>query len=272
MKLSTHIEHRRRIRASVEYLAASLKARPDGWAQLSELADAAHLSPYHYLRLYRHAVGETPQVTQRRLKLALARQSLQTPSARVIDVALAHGYESAQAFSRAYRAQFGVAPTEHQRVPACPEPSVRAWVAHVPTLAMQMMPLGDAAGDAALVFDEFMACLDLADVPRHGQDMFCIISPEGQLEQGGALQNRWVNTGLRLARRVYGDSLHLCLCGQPDAVWKSLKTRPEFEWRHGDRPLLMRYLNDPAYKPREEQCIELYVPLKTSLPLRRGRV
>jgi AraC-like DNA-binding protein len=266
MKLATVIEHRRRVRSSVEHLAHTLQTRPHSWPSLAELAEVASLSPYHFIRVYRRAVGETPQVTVRRLKLdAARRQLLERRSAGVLDVALDHGYESAQAFSRAYQRQFGTAPGAQRRQdPARAVPAVRSWLAEVPVLSMQTMALPRESEAVPGVFDEFMGHLDMAGVPRFGQDMFCVISPGLALVAAGALQNRWVDRSLRLSQGHFGGKLHLCAAGQPDVVWQRLRQAGAVRHRDEANPILLRYVNDPAYKARAEQLVEVYVPLAIS--------
>lgn len=271
MKLATFIDHRRRVRAAVQHLAARLQAHPHEWPSLRALAEVAHLSPYHFLRVYQHAVGETPQVTVRRLKLEAASVQLQGGSASVLDVALDHGYDSAQAFARAYGAYFGQAPSRHrQQHLSAAEPGVRTWLAELPAMPMQAMPIPPGTADVGLVFDEFMGHLDKAEVPRHGQDVFCVMSPEGRLTHAGALQNPWVDGALRLERHTHGGARHLCLVGQPDAVWRQWRLLAPAASRHPGRALLLRYLNDPAYKARSEQRIELYVPMAARAPGHEG--
>jgi AraC-like DNA-binding protein len=263
-RLTTAIEHRRRIRQSVQHLQSRLQADPGAWPSLQELAEAACLSPFHFIRLYQHATGETPQATARRLKLQSAREQLAgAPHAGVLDVALAHGYESAQAFSRAYRREFGFTPSE--RMPSGDAP-VHAWVVSLPVLPMQALAMSSPAADAGLAFDELMGHLDVGGVPRHHQDMFGVLTPELAFSHACALDNSLVRNSLRLPTARHGEGLHLCISGQPDAVWRRRREPLVAAARDGERPLLLRYLNDPAYRALPEQRIELYLPLPPGAP------
>lgn len=263
-RLATAIEHRRRIRQSVQHLQSRLQADAGAWPSLNELAEAACLSPFHFIRLYQHATGETPQATARRLKLQSARELLANePRAGVLDVALAHGYESAQAFARAYRREFGIAPSERMPTPDAP---VHAWVVNLPALPMQALAMSSPAEDAGLTFDELMGHLDVGGVPRHHQDMFGVLSPELTFTHACALDNSLVRHSLRLPTAGHGQGLHLCISGQPEAVWRRRRAPWVAAARHEERPLLLRYLNDPAYRALPEQRIELYVPLRDGAP------
>lgn len=260
LRLATALEHRRRIRRSVGWLQEQLQARPDAWPTLQELSGAAALSPFHFLRLYQRATGETPGATALRLKLQSARELLQAqPGRKVLDVALEHGYDSAQAFSRAYRRQFGIAPSD--RPLADHELAAAAWVVALPDLRLRSLAVG-AAQDVGGAFDELMGQLDVAEVPRHCQDMFSVISPDLRFTQACALENEPVRRSLRLPILHVEGGPHVCLGGPRNAVWRRWRDPAIAAARDPGRPLLLRYLNDPAYRARQDQRIELYMPLR----------
>lgn len=239
-----------------------LQARPDAWPTLATLAEAACLSPYHFIRLYQHATGETPQATMRRLKLRSARQMLASqPKRSVMEVALEHGYDSAQAFARAFRQQFGSTPSARRPDAHDDDAAAHAWVVALPALPMQAMGIAAGNRDIAATFDELMGHLDASAVPRHHQDMFCVISPGLQFSQACVMENTRVNSSLRLASQQYGQGAHLCISGSPQAVWRRWREPVLASLRHEEQPMLLRYLNDPAYRTSQEQRIELYVPL-----------
>jgi AraC-like DNA-binding protein len=263
-RLRAAIENRRRIRRSVEYLQSHLLQRPDAWPTLAELAEAAALSPYHFIRLYQNATGETPVATARRLKLQAARARLLAQAhVSVLDVALSCGYENAQAFTRAFRREFGWVPSARQQHAREGAPMAASWVVKLPPLVMQSLAIARGSRDAGLTFDEVMGSLDLARVPRYQQDMFCVISSELQLAQACVLDSPGI-PGLGLQRQRHGDGLYLCISGQPQAAWRRWRDPLVAAARQDDAPVLLRYLNDPAYRVPSEQRIELYVPLRSA--------
>jgi AraC family transcriptional regulator len=107
MKPSTERDYRRRIARVVE----TILLEPGGPHTLESLAAVAHLSPYHFHRVYRAVMGESVVETVKRLRLAEAAQRL-TDAAQVTAVAHDAGYDSAQAFARAFRGFTGVSPSE----------------------------------------------------------------------------------------------------------------------------------------------------------------
>lgn len=85
----------------------------DAPLNLEALAAVAHFSPYHFHRLFLAWMGETlgDYLARRRLEKSAQRLRGQ-PESTVLSIALGVGYGSAEAFSRAFKARFGVSPTQ----------------------------------------------------------------------------------------------------------------------------------------------------------------
>jgi len=79
---------------------------------LARLARRAGLSARHLQSLFRASVGVAPHVHYLALRLNAARRKVIETSATFADIAAATGFNSASAFSRSYRAQFGESPSE----------------------------------------------------------------------------------------------------------------------------------------------------------------
>jgi AraC family transcriptional regulator len=73
-------------------------------------SQAAYLSPWHFHRVFEAVLGLTVTEYIRERKLTAAAYRLVESDARIIDIALASGYESQEAFSRAFKRRFGTAP------------------------------------------------------------------------------------------------------------------------------------------------------------------
>lgn len=96
----------------------------DRQLDLEELATVACFSPFHFHRIFRGMVGESVMEYVRRLRLEQAAQKLRFSDRPVIDVALDSGYESHEAFTRAFSARFGLAPSSYRKArktPASPD-------------------------------------------------------------------------------------------------------------------------------------------------------
>ena len=79
---------------------------------LEQLAEVAHFSPYHFHRIFRAMVGEGVAEYIRRVRLERAAIALKATTDSVTNVAFDAGYGSHEAFSRAFRRQFGMSPYE----------------------------------------------------------------------------------------------------------------------------------------------------------------
>jgi len=80
------------------------------------LADVAGLSPYHFSRAFTARLGESVMgyVRERRLEKAAIRLMGARPPA-LIELAFDSGFESQEAFTRAFRRRFGVPPGQFKR-------------------------------------------------------------------------------------------------------------------------------------------------------------
>ena len=83
--------------------------------RLDTLAAIAHFSPFHFHRIYQAVTGETVAATIRRVRLAHATLLLDRGRQSIARVALQVGYESPQAFTRAFRQFTGESPRGFQR-------------------------------------------------------------------------------------------------------------------------------------------------------------
>lgn len=80
------------------------------------LASVAGFSIPHFHRVFRAQVGESAASYVRRLRLHRAGQKLRMGAVDITEVALAAGYDSHAAFSKAFKQQFGVSPSEFRQL------------------------------------------------------------------------------------------------------------------------------------------------------------
>ncbi|HEY0867986.1 MAG TPA: GyrI-like domain-containing protein, partial [Fimbriimonas sp.] len=81
----------------------------------SELAEAAGFSPFHFSWLFGGLMGESPGEMLRRLRIERAAYCLGSSDTTVCRLAFESGYDSQEAFARAFRSSFHVAPSEFRR-------------------------------------------------------------------------------------------------------------------------------------------------------------
>ncbi len=106
MRDSTRLDYQMRIDRVQAKIAEDLSTSLD----LEELARLARLSPFHFHRVFRAFCGEPLGQYVRRLRLERAALLLRHSDRSVTDVALAVGYESPAAFSRAFEQSFDLSP------------------------------------------------------------------------------------------------------------------------------------------------------------------
>jgi AraC family transcriptional regulator len=84
----------------------------DQYLDLETLAEVAHFSPFHFHRLFAAWMGETlgSYLRRRRCEIAATRLAAQ-PGVAILQIALAVGFGSAEAFTHAFSARFGCSPT-----------------------------------------------------------------------------------------------------------------------------------------------------------------
>lgn len=86
---------------------------------LDDVAAVAGLSRFHLSRSFAHVAGRPVTAYVRARRLSEAAKALCDREAGILDVALAYGYGSHEAFTRAFRDQFGVTPQAVRRKGDC---------------------------------------------------------------------------------------------------------------------------------------------------------
>lgn len=95
-----------RMNNAVDYIELNLTDE----ISYEKLAQIACCSTYHFQRMFSFITGVPLSEYIRRRRLTLAAFELQTSNIKVIDVAVKYGYESPEAFSRAFKNLHGVMP------------------------------------------------------------------------------------------------------------------------------------------------------------------
>ena len=101
--------------AFVDRLGADLDTMP---TRAEDMAAAAHLSRFHFERVIMAIAGESPTRFRARILLERAAHRMTTTDATLLDIAVEAGYSSHEAFTRAFRREYGVAPSVWRRRPA----------------------------------------------------------------------------------------------------------------------------------------------------------
>lgn len=84
---------------------------------IAALARLAHLSEFHFMRIYRALTSESLGATVQRLRLERAAHLLVGTAIPIREIAARSGYETPQAFARAFRKLYGTAPGTLRKMP-----------------------------------------------------------------------------------------------------------------------------------------------------------
>lgn len=107
---SNSYHYQRRLNLVLRHIEDNLDQPPS----LDQLSQIACFSSYHFHRIFTSMMGESVAAYIRRLLLQRAAIQLSYSKDRIIDLALKAGYDSADAFTRAFRANFGVSPSTYR--------------------------------------------------------------------------------------------------------------------------------------------------------------
>jgi len=270
-------------RERVARVVAAIVADPMAEHRLEDLARLAHFSPFHFHRVYSSVAGETTVATIRRVRLALATRLLTQGDQTVAQVGLAVGYESPQAFTRAFGQFAGQSPREFQRqmraaildaAPTCQRTTIDAppprIIEHLtqPVYALRhrgpfsTIPhthrrLRAHAGTRTISSWFGISCGD-SDLPLGFSYHAAAASPDNWPVDGKEIEELDIPGGLYAVHCLAGPhtrinaALHALY-----ALWL-----PSSGYEPDDRPTLERYLNSPREVKPAALRTELLIPIR----------
>lgn len=133
------MEGLQRMLDSIEYMERNL----DNELLIEEIAAAACMSKFHFQRMFSMLTGFSVSEYIRNRRITLAAQELANSRVKVIDVALRYGYESPEAFAKAFRRIHGISPSDVKKS----SPSLKAY----PRLSFQIQLKGDVEMEYKIV-------------------------------------------------------------------------------------------------------------------------
>ncbi|WP_114972842.1 AraC family transcriptional regulator [Rhodoferax ferrireducens] len=253
---------------------------------LNRLAQVAHLSAFHWHRVYQALYGETIAATVRRLRLHRGTGYLANTSLPVAQVARKCGYPNAQSFTRAFSGLYGTSPTRY-----------RAEGSHVAFLQGQMQPVATAGytvelrqvpqeqlagishrgsymqiGKAfemayARMAAQGLARPDMRWMAVYYDDPFAV--PEAQLQSRAGLS---LPAGGAPQPPLEPFTLGGGLCAVLRHQGPYATMRAAYQWLYGqwlvqsgfeaaDSPVFEEYLNNPRDTPPAQLLSDIYLPL-----------
>ena len=104
-------------RPAVERVVAAIRAPSGGALSLGDMADLAHLSPFHFARTFKGVTGISPGEFGSAVRLQRAKELLLTTDLTASEVCFEVGYGSFGTFSTRFAQLFGVSPGRMRRLP-----------------------------------------------------------------------------------------------------------------------------------------------------------
>ena len=98
------------IHTAIEFMETHVRDE----VSIAQIARQAGMSTWHFQRVFHAFVGETAGSYMRRRRLAESLSELKNSARKIIDIALDYQFGSAEAYSRAFRTEFGFSPREYR--------------------------------------------------------------------------------------------------------------------------------------------------------------
>ena len=246
-----------------------------------QLAAVAGFSRHHFHRVFRGMVGESVMGFVRRLRLERAAMRLKFGEESVTRVAFDAGYGSHEAFTRAFRSRFGVAPSKYREeklreVDTGAEMTVRTEVertcigfrrvgsyAECMQAWQNVYAWAGPLGVIPQITDSLGLCYDDPDVTDSGKLRYdaCIALPRETLAGLTSLPAGFSRRSISPGR--YAVALHRGGYDDIDDTYIALlgKWLPRESVQLADEPVVERYLNSPDDTAPDDLLTEICVRL-----------
>jgi AraC family transcriptional regulator len=290
MKPTSQSDYTKRIERVIAAVSASLE-QEQALPSTAMLAGIANFSPFHFMRVYRALAGESLGATVQRLRLMRAAHLLAGSAAPISEIAGRVGFETPQAFARAFRQHFGLAPSEARAVdlanevqsalplqPPRQQPAIRVDVVTLNPFRVVVLRNQGAYAKLNEVYGRLYAWMaargalesigGIWGVPHHdGRDtpeedcLFeCCLATPAELSAADGVLPGDLGGGEFLRHLHLGsyerlDDIH-------ESLLRELLARPDVKLR--DAPILHEYLNDPEVTPESDLRTHIYLPVERS--------
>ena len=108
----THCHYFTQVQRGINFIESNL----DRDIELSAVAKAAGLSQWYFQRIFKALTNETVKTYIRSRRFANTLDALLIKDTKIIDIALAAGYESQESFTRAFKTAFNLTPNEYRKL------------------------------------------------------------------------------------------------------------------------------------------------------------
>lgn len=141
-----------RIQAIIDRIDEGIRAHDDEALTLEGMAREMGYSPSWFSRVFREISGMQFRDYLRNRRLAFALKELRDTGRRVLDIAMDYGFSSQEAFTRAFRAAYGITPGMYRKnpVPVVLRTIIRPFDCYL--MGIGGMGMANSAGDVKVYF------------------------------------------------------------------------------------------------------------------------
>lgn len=263
-----------------------------------EIAGHAHLSPFHFQRLFSAYMGEPVSHYFLTRRLEKAAQTLaETPETNLLDLALNIGFETHSSFSKAFKKKFGISPSAFSEYPTkanISQDQKRPYllpsntgllvqtptIIHVPEFEFQYrQSMGTITGsffrekdqDIGRQFNQLLKqskgqCKLVAscfpEQPQTLNDEQAIIWFGGIFDQG--INTSWSNNWYHFEAGEWARFEHIGGYAYLYQTWNYIYRRwlPQTNWLLRDELPFETYISDPSTVAPNKLITEIYIPVR----------
>lgn len=268
--MNTHANEQRFTRF-IEYIRAHIRQELD----IHRIAEAVHLSPWHWHRLYHDVMGETQHATLKWMRLHRAAWLLTYSDKTIADIARECGYGgNRQSFARTFRAAYGITPYHYRRQTLPRDYPVDIVESPaIPLIALEHHGEYQRLGDTLIHLQSLLHLrahmpaqprifsLQYSDPRETPTDkLYALIAVAADIPQPETpLIAAYTPAGRYARLRHHGALAHI----DRAFAWLYQNWLPQSgEQEHPDHPSIIEFCTDPRHTPAGEQYAELYLPLQ----------
>ena len=278
----THQEYFKAINRAVDFINDHLNEA----VNLFDLASVVNISSFHFHRIFKAMLGESPGEYIQRLRLEKAAFKLQTTRQTILEIAEQTGYQSPHALSKAFKKRFGVSPSAFRtqssdltvpvETPAFIriEPEIREIKSKQVFTVRVVNPFVNPgafvhawkklirfAGINGIPDDEheyFTLSRDISTItqPNLYRSYACVTAYPG-IKPKGEFGKQTIDGGLYAVFRYKGayKNLERLYC----SIYRNWIPNSEYELR--DNAFFERFLNSPDVVEQDDLLTEVYIPV-----------
>lgn len=282
MKNITYNDYVQRINKVVAYINNHL----DETLDLKTLANEAALSDFHFHRIFKALKGEAIGGYITRLRLEATARLLRYTALTIEEIAFNIGYETPASFSKAFKKQYGISPTEYRtnkdtyimkKEIINPDLALKApKIVILEPKNLIYVALTGAYGslDYGKAYEQLWAVIKAQKLFTKGIESICISYDDPKITEG-SLQRSDVCLAIHKPASPQDEVSCKTLAGGKYAVFfyqgsyenlsqvydTAVRWVIDHEYTLREEPFFEKYLNDARRTPKEKLKTEIYIPI-----------